>query len=635
MSWDPGRRLLAAGLVLATVLLVGMRTMQPDISAGERRRIVSAFGFREIPANTPPADAQLQRTVQPELTNISQWISAVGAAVALTDLRGLGRSADMCLVDPRDNSVTVAPVPDSSAPMYPRFELVPTGLPYDATMAPMGCVPADVNEDGTTDFIVYYWGRSPVLFLNKVRGTAHPRGSNFTAAELISPEQIWNTTAVNIGDLDGSGHLSIIVGNYFPDGARVLDPRASSDALMHMQQGMGLARNAGLNRILRLTPTGGLAQRPQVTDVSAAMSDDARRSWTLAIGLQDLTDTLLPSMYLANDFGPDQLLVNCSTNGKLCLREVTGDRTWTEPKSEILGRDSFKGMGVAFCYPDGTGLPTILVSNITSQWALQESNLVFVPTGTATDVVAGQLPYREQSEAMGLARSGWSWDIKAGDFNNSGSDQFIQAEGFVRGTNNKWPQLQELAMGMPELLQYPDVWPTVGPGDDLSGQDQNRFYAKASGNRYVDIAADLSLNQPGVSRGIALGDVNGDDKLDALVANQYANSTVLLNTSPSTGPAADLRLTRITDSGIAVDAIGAIVTAPARDALPTQKYQLYHANGHAGVSAAEIHLALPTSGALPVQIFWRDQAGVHRAETTITRGHQTLVLRDDGQVTGP
>ena len=72
---------------------------------------------------------------------------------------------------------------------------------------------------------------------------------------------------------------------------------------------------------------------------------------------------------------------------------------------------------------------------------------------------------------MGLARSGWSWDIKAGDFDNSGTDQFVQAEGFIRGGTGKWAQLQELAMGMPELLRFPQVWPLVRHGDDLSGHE--------------------------------------------------------------------------------------------------------------------------------------------------------------------
>jgi hypothetical protein len=624
--------------VAATIVTVGLITMHPGASAQERSAIAARFGFRQLPANAAPAQAQTQRPVAPGLENIRQWISAVGAAVALTDLRGLGRPADMCLVDPRDDSVTVSAVPGSESGSYPGLRLEPTGLAYDATMAPMGCVPADVNEDGALDFLVYYWGRSPVIFLNKrvlsePAQQAPPKSEDFTAAELVSPMQLWNTTAVNVADLDGSGHLSVIVGNYFPDGARVLDPAARHNPRMRMQDGMGLARNAGGGRILRLTPTGAPGAPPRVADLSSALPYDARHSWTLAIGLQDLTGTLLPSLYLANDFGPDQLLINCSTSGRLCLRQVKGARTWAQPKSEVLGRDSFKGMGVTFSYTHGTGLPTMLVSNITSEWALQESNLVFVPTGAQADVAAGALPYRERSEELGLARSGWSWDIKAGDFDNSGTDEFLQAEGFVRGSNGKWAQLQELAMGMPELLRFPQVWPTVRQGDDLSGRDQNRLYVKTSSQRYTDIAPELSLEQPGVSRGLALGDVNGDGKLDAVVANQYADSSVLLNTAPSAGAGADLRLVRRTAAGAEVPAIGATVTTTSAAGLPPQKFQLYYANGHAGVSAAEVHLALPAAGSMHAELAWRSADGVRTAGIQVSRGHSTVVLHDDGKVT--
>jgi hypothetical protein len=308
---------------------------------------------------------------------------------------------------------------------------------------------------------------------------------------------------------------------------------------------------------------------------------------------------------------------------------VKGPRTWTDPKSKVLGRDSFKGMGVTFSYPRGTGLPMIVVSNITSEFALQESNLAFEPTGTPADLAAGSSSFRDHSEGLGLSRCGWSWDIKAGDFDNSGRDEFIQAAGFLRGSSNKWPQLQELAMSNPELLRYPWTWPNFTDSDDLSGHDHNCFYVPDGSGRYVNLAAELGLRQSSVSRGIALGDVNGDGRLDAVVANQWGNSTVLLNTAVSADAGADLRIVRRTATGALIPALGTTVTAPAQHGLPEQTSQLYYANGHAGVSAPDIHLAVGRGETTAIHLAWRDETGVRAADVEVGPGHRTLELRND------
>jgi hypothetical protein len=617
-------------VVVASVLCftVGVFVSRPGVSAGETRTLASNFGFEKIALNSAPAHARSERMVGPSLEHIRAWISAVGASVALADLRGLGRSADACLTDPRDDSVTVFPVPAAGGPQYPRFTLAPNGLPYDATMAPMGCVPADFNEDGRPDILVYYWGRSPVLFLNESASGRLPSAAAFVPAELVSPMQVWNSSSVDVGDVDGDGHVDILLANYFPDGAKVLDPSATADGRMQMQDSMGKALNGGVNRLFLVHPGSAPGAMPALTDASAALPADSANSWTLATGMQDLTGNGLPDIYVANDFGPDQFLVNTSTPGHVRLDEVSGTRDLLTPRSEVPGHDSFKGMGVAFSYEGAQALPTIAVSNITTEFALEESNFVFVPTGRPQDLLEGRWPYAERSEDLGMARSGWAWDVKAGDFDNSGTDEFLQATGFLKGSTNRWPELQELAMGNDQLLRYPQVWPNFGPGDDLSGHQGNPFFVRTASGRYTDLAGPLGIGAPSVSRGIALGDVNGDGRLDALVANQWENSVLLLNTSPSRHGATDLRLVQPGSAGGERAAIGAVVQLRAGDRAETA--QLFPANGHTGVSASELHLALPDGPPGRITITWRDGPTRHTAEIDARPGQHTVLLNPDG-----
>lgn len=620
------RKVVSSLVVVIVCAAVGLMVVRPGAGAEESANAAARFGFTVEQLNRAPAGARAERVVAPGLHGIRRWISSVGAAAALTDLRGLGRSADVCLVDPRDDAVTLRPVPGGGGPGYQPVTLHPATLRYDATMAPMGCVPADLDEDGDVDFIVHYWGRSPVLFLN-TGGPGIPRTDGFRADELVEPMAVWNSGTLNVGDIDGDGHLDVLVGNYFPDGARVLDPAAHQDTRMQMQDSMSRGRNGGINRILLTRPTGTADQRPSVVDASVAMSSDAAGSWTLATGLQDLTGDGLPEIYQANDFGPDQLMVNRSTPGNVRLEEVRGSRDLVTPKSEVLGHDSFKGMGVTFTYSSGTGLPTMVVSNIAAPYALHESNFAFVPDGTAEDLAAGRVPFRESAEALGMARAGWCWDVKAGDFDNDGADELMQANGFLKGDVNRWPVLQELAMGNDELLRYPGAWPNFGPGDDLSGSEPNRFWVRV-GDRYTDLAAPVGIAFGDNTRGLALGDVNGDNRLDAVVANQWEDSVVLLN-QKSGGPAADVRLVRPGAAGSKdVLAIGAQIEL--RDQVRPQKAQLYPANGHTGVSAQELHLAMRGNGPAPATVTWRDATGQHRAEIEIAPGHRTVHLRPDG-----
>ena len=80
-------------------------------------------------------------------------LTAAGAAVKRSEEPTDHEIRDA--LDDRVDRVVVSPVP-GTGDRFPLFTLDPDPLPHDrATMAPMGCLPGDWNEDGRTDLLVY------------------------------------------------------------------------------------------------------------------------------------------------------------------------------------------------------------------------------------------------------------------------------------------------------------------------------------------------------------------------------------------------------------------------------------------------------------------------------------------------
>lgn len=630
---QPGFWLRYGTRLVAVALIVGLYgfARQPTLAPAERQALASRFAFEREPLATPAGNLdRAVREVHPSFKDIRSWISSVGAGVALNDLDGDGLPNDLCSVDPRVDQVLVEPVPGTGA-RYATFVLDPRPLPYDPrTTAPMGCLPGDFNEDGLMDLLVYYWGRPPVIFLRRA-GTATLNAAAFRPVEAYPRNEIWNTNALTTADVDGDGHLDLIVGNYFPDGMRVLDAKATDTA--HMHRSMSRSENGGKKRLLLWKGgTSGPEPTVQFVDVPDAFDPQTTYSWTLAVGAADLDGDLRPEIYFGNDFGNDRLLHNLSTPGHPRFQVLEGRRTLTTPASKVLGHDSFKGMGIDFADINGDGILDMYVSNIAQNYALEESHFVWVSTGDLKAMGRGIAPYTDRGEDLGLSRSGWGWDARFADFDNDGVPEAVQAIGFMRGEKNRWPELHELAMGNDNNMLFPGAWPHFTPGDDLSGHLHNPFFVRAKDGRYYDLAPELGLDDSHVTRGIAVADVDGDGALDFAIADQWEPSYFFHNVGKHLGAWLELE-PRLPATGAAGNGTRPAVGAQATVWLPDghrMVAQVDGGSGHSGKRAPELHFGLgrlAPGTPLRVDLRWRDGEGRVQSQTLrLTPGRHTLLL---------
>jgi hypothetical protein len=646
-SQAPRIRRHAARLTALLILLTLYGFARSPSPPTDERALAAQFHFERIVLPAPAAPARNVRNVHPSFYNHAAWVSAIGAAVALADLDGDARPNDLCSVDPRADQVLVAPVPGTSQ-RFPAFLLKPDGLPYNPrTMAPMGCMVGDYDEDAAADLLVYYWGRTPVVFLRRAGAGLELGSAAFRAVELVAPYRVVNTAVATQADFDGDGHVDIVLGNYFQDGAAVLD--AAGTGRLAMQDSMSRAFNGGINRIyLWAGAVSGPEPSARFQEAEGAFEPEVAAGWTLSVGAADLDGDLLPELYFGNDFGPDRLLHNRSRPGHVRFALLEGEKGFTTPSSKVLGHDSFKGMGVDFGDIDGDGLTDIYVSNIANEFALQESHFAFINTGDLKKMKSGTAPFVDRSEELGLARSAFSWEARLADFNNDGVNEAMQATGFVRGEVNRWPELQELAMANDRVIHDPRVWPRFRPGDDISGHLHNPFFVRSSSGRYFDLAHDIGIDQVQVSRGIATADIDSDGDLDFAVANQWEDSYLYVNDSPGVGAFLGLRLllpvgaepvaTQVA-SGLPRTLVGRpAIGASAVVHLPDGRRltaQVDGGNGHSGDRSQDLHFGLGKSGRSPlrVEIAWRDSRGaVHHTELQLAAGWHTIVLGSGEEV---
>lgn len=630
-------RLWPAQLTAASVIAtLGYVSHLPEPTPDEVSSLASSFHFSKLalPATSTPPTIDVH-PVNPVALNVARWLSSVGTSLSLGDLDEDGLSNEFCAVEPRTGEIRIAPVPDTGA-RFPLFTLR-SDLALDPdTYIATGCKFGDFNEDGLEDLLVHYIGRTPLLFLR------HPgplSQDSFTVQPLVPTDTPWWTSTILQMDVDGDGHLDLVVGNYFPDGQQIFGKNARGPVTMH--DTFARARNGGTNRILLWkSGVGGETPSAHFEEIPNPFPEDDATAWTLALGAADLDQDGLSDLYVANDFGPDQLYHNASTPGNVKLILNKGESGFFIPTSRVLGEDSFKGMGVDFGDVNGDGFFDIFVSNITVHGGLEESHFLFLSDGKMKGMDQGKAPYTDHGEELGLGHSSWAWDTRMVDFDNDGDLELMQATGFLKGQLNWWADLAEFANSNDKMVSNPEHWPSFPENIDISGHDPEPFYTARADGSYVNLSQAVGFDGEWNARGLAVADVDGDGDADLALANQWEDSWFFRNDLPVHHASLGLHLqihegsTALSPGAQAGDHAWPAIGAMARIQLPDGKVlirQVDGGNGHSGASAAELLFGLgdlPADQSLPVHLRWRNRSGqLQDADFTLTPGNYTIFLQ--------
>ncbi len=462
------------------------------------------FAFEEVSAAAGIRFTHRPPVLDAKLEPIMPAVAAYGAGVSVVDFDRDGW---------QDLYVTNSAVGSRNALYRNRgdgtFEDVAERLGvadvnHRATGVSMGAVWGDYDDDGYEDLLLYRWGR-PELFHNDA-------GRGFTAVSERAGLPAWiNANAAVWFDYDKDGRLDLFVGGFFPEDLdlwNLAHTRMMPESFEYAQNGGRnyLFHNRGDGTFLEVAKTAGLTSR----------------RWTLAAAAADVNHDGDPDLFVANDFGINELYLN-----------EGGGRFHEVGRAANLARTPKSGMNAAFGDVLNRGEWTLFVSNISEPGVLIHGNDLWVPTHDS----GGAPSYRNLAGAMGVELAGFAFGAQFGDLNNDGWLDLFVTNGFVSGETREsyWYDYSMVAGGHSNIIGDARNWPAMR-GRSLSGYQEDRVWLNDGAGRFRDVTRAVGAGNPYDGRAVAFADLWNRGVLDAVVAYQGGPLLLYRNTvSPAHG----------------------------------------------------------------------------------------------------
>lgn len=571
------------------------------------------FTLTEVSAQATGIESRPGRVLQsvdPRIANVAKWLLSVGDAVAVADIDNDGRQ-DIFLTYPLKDDGSRAGLYRNLGGL--RFERVP--LPALDRLfkdparngLPSGAVFFDYDNDGDQDLLVLVGYGQTRLFRNRLVEDGVVAFED--VSDAVGLTQYTIAVAATVADFDRDGRLDLAIGNPInpwlrgyeaPTRFNIFALPAPADAgdrrmlnVMHRtwhDANNGGGMSAFLNRQGRFAP---------LSDRQLDLVGEHR--WTVAIGAADLNGDGWPDLYVANDFGPDQLLIN---QGDASFRRVHGSVAGS------IGRDTYKGMNVSIADFDNDGRVGIYVSNVHERLQA-EGSMLWQLSGDARSVDA----WADRASQRGLLNENrFGWGAAVGDLDLDGRLDILQANGMVDnaydpdapGCPDYWYWNDKIALTRPDVHGYTDRWADLR-GRCIFPHEKNRVYLNR-GQYFVDVADRVGWSVPGNSRGIALVDLDDDGDLDVIVTHQFGAASIYRNDRRDGRPVSWVGLQLQGDGKRCNrDAIGSTVALEVvENGVPrTQRREVVAVNGFAAQSDRRLLFGLgAASGPVTASVFW-------------------------------
>jgi enediyne biosynthesis protein E4 len=486
-------------------------------------------------------------------TSRKYLLETMGAGVALFDYDNDGR-LDIFLVNgaPLADPTPKGTIPKKTGPQYwnrlyhqkadGTFEDVTEKAGLQGEGYGMGVAVGDYDNDGFEDLYVTAYGGNK-LYHNNGNGTF----TDVTEKAGVAGGG-WSSSAAWV-DLDGDGYLDLVVLRYMEwdfDDFWCGEHKEGYRAYCHPDH---------------FKPISPLVYHNNKDGTFTEVAEKVRLSKPgkgLGLAIADYDRDGHIDLFVANDSMVEFLYHN------------KGDGTFednglvSEVAVDIDGR-TYAGMGVDFADYNNDGWPDLVVTDLANQrYALYQNS------------GDGSFNYVSLAAGLGqitLTHSGWG--VRFLDYDNDGWKDLLIAQGH---------DLDTIELNFPNLHYREPM-----------------LLARNTGHGFVDVSAQSGVfSQPWVARGMAIGDIDNDGRLDAVITTNDGPVHVLHNETANSNHWLLLKLVGHTSNR---DAIGAEVTLVA--ASGSQYATVSTASSYLSASDKRVHFGLgKDASAQRIEIRW-------------------------------